>query len=158
MDTMQDTKRQAKAQALIAAGAVTLKPGTGTALVRGSNGEQYTVTKTSCSCADHLARGGDCKHRIASRILCGLYRDCAKQARETGRVTIPPSLMRAIGGYRDVEAPAASVPTCRHGERAGCPVCESEAWAREDREDCLKCGAALVNGRCPAQDAQRMVA
>lgn len=144
MAKTQDTTREARAQQLITEGRVTLRPGTGTALVRGSKGETYVVTREACSCLDFVSRGVDCKHRLAAKELCSLYRECAKQARETGRVTIPPALMRAIGGYRDVEAPPPPAPV-----PAGALV--------DDRgvAYCHNCGEDLINGYCPREAAER---
>lgn len=150
--------RDEKARLLVANGAVTLRPGTGTALVRGSNGEEYVVTKTSCSCPDFARRGLDCKHRIAAREICCLYRQCARQARETGRVTIPPQLGWALGMYRDVEAQPPAPACRRHGEPLPCTGCDWEKFERDLVTRCMTCGSRLVDGYCPREAAERKAA
>lgn len=149
-----------KAQALIDAGAVRLFPGLGYATVVGSKGDTYTITRQDgCNCPNGKSRDPrSCYHAEAARILCEEYRRLSAQARETGRVTIPPALMRALGGYRDVEAPSLRLPAelvAAIGSPEPPPV---PAGAERDGRGvirCLKCGSPLTpDGRCPEQDAR----
>lgn len=154
----QDTtlsKVDQRALDILLAGKVHYTIGQKFALVEGSRGEVYTVTRDHCECPAFRRYPGSCKHQRALQALCGLIRIARAEARETGRTRLPWVVGLALRPVVKEEAIAASVLTCRHGEPAGCPVCRSEAWAREDRETCLKCGSPLTpDGRCPAQDAR----
>ncbi len=92
----KNTSCETKAQELIQTGAVVLLVGTRTAQVRGSKGETYTVTHTTCTCKDFERRGVDCKHRIACRLLCEEYREL--KAKAAAGETIRPSrhLLQAL--------------------------------------------------------------
>ena len=96
MSKSQSITREAKATELIPSGAVTLFVGQGTAEVKGSKGVTYTVTKDQCGCPDFTRRGVDCKHRIASRLLCEEFK-ALKAAAQRGE-TIRPSrhLLQAL--------------------------------------------------------------
>lgn len=105
---MSTTKlsRTDKARQLLLDGKVHLLPGAGYALVDGSNGEQYRVTREACSCKDWEYRHesiGDCAHRIAVKQVCAAYREVQRQVRETGFAAMPEELDRAL---RPVPAPA----------------------------------------------------
>lgn len=176
MVTRNDTtdKRDAKAQALIDAGKVHLLIGERYALVDGSHGEVYQVNRDGCTCPDWTNRQpeGGCGHMRAVRRICGLYRACRTIAREAGRATIPPQLGRALGMYRDVEAPplrlpaelvaalgAPEPPPCpAHGEPLPCGVCDWERLERDMATRCMTCGEHLTaDGQCPRR-AERMAA
>ncbi len=130
MSKAQSTTREDRAAALIEQGAVRLHPGEGTATVKGRTGT-YTITKRDgCNCPDARNRGSNCYHALAARQLCQMYRECAKQARETGQVRLPVELMKALGGVgTDEPAP--------------------ESWSKP-LTYCKTCGSALVKGMCGA--------
>ena len=107
----QSTTREAKAQQLIDASAVTLYVGQGYATVRGSQGVTYTVTKDACGCKDFQRRGGDCKHRLAAKALCAEFRQLKAAAERGERVRPSSALLAAI---RWPERPKA---------KAGCREC-----------------------------------
>lgn len=86
--------REDRALTLIESGAVQLFPGRGYALVQGKS-DRYTVTRESCVCRD-FELGNECKHRLATQSVCKLYRDCATEARETGKTKIPADLYLAL--------------------------------------------------------------
>ena len=91
------TTREARAQALIDSGAVTLFVGEGRAEVRGSEGVVYVVTKTSCGCKDFTQRGVEwCKHRLAAKALCAEYRALKAKAAAGERVRPSSALLAAI--------------------------------------------------------------
>ncbi len=92
------TTREDRAIALIDAGAVTLNFD-GTATVKGSGKAQYLVTKQGCPCPDYTQRGeqvGLCKHLLAVKALCQVYRACREEARTTGRTRLPANLAKAL--------------------------------------------------------------
>ncbi len=89
------TSREAKAIALIDAGAVTLNLD-GSATVRGSGTVVYTVRSGVCTCPDFTRRGIDCKHVLACRALCQVYRQCKADALATGRTCLPAHLAKAL--------------------------------------------------------------
>lgn len=138
MAKTQDTtdRRDAKAQTLIDAGKVHLLVGERYALVDGSHGEQYRVNRDGCTCPDWTNRQpeGGCCHMRAARRICQLYKACRTIAIETGRVTIPPELYRAIVPFERREA-SAPAPAGALVDARGIPYCHS-------------CGADIVNGRC----------
>lgn len=151
-----------KAQALIDSGAVRLFPGRGYATVIGSTGNTYTITRQDgCNCPNSKSRDPrSCYHAEAARILCGLYHDCAKQARETGRVRIPPALYRALGGYRDVEAspPPAPIPAGALVDEPTCDTTGHEGVGGATR--CAECDVLLCREcwqyhRCGRSDYDR---
>ena len=107
------TTREARAQALIDAGAVTLYVGQGYAEVRGSKGVTYFVTRDQCGCPDFQRRAADCKHRIAAQRLCAEYRRLKAAAQRGERVRPSTALLQAI---RWPERPKATEPT-------GCKEC-----------------------------------
>ena len=91
------TTREARAQALIDSGAVTLFVGEGRAEVRGSEGVVYVVTKTSCGCKDFTQRGVElCKHRLAAKALCAEYRQLKAAVERGERVRPSSALLAAI--------------------------------------------------------------
>ena len=107
----QSTTREARAQALIDSGAVTLYVGEGRAEVRGSRGVTYVVTRDQCGCPDFQRRGTDCKHRLAAKALCAEYRELKVAAERGERVRPSTALLQAI---RWPEKPKAN---------AGCTEC-----------------------------------
>ena len=120
MVTSQSTTREARAQALIDAGAVTLYVGQGYAEVKGSNSVTYTVTKDACGCPDFVRRGVDCKHRIAAQQLCAEYRQLKAAAQRGERVRPSTALLQAI---RWPEKPKAKVGCKECGAPTDFDVC-----------------------------------
>ena len=57
MSKRDSTTREARAQALLNTGAVSLFVGQGYALVQGSGSNVYRVTKDGCTCPDAAQRG-----------------------------------------------------------------------------------------------------
>ena len=108
MATRQSTSRETKAQALIESGAVTLHLGRGYAHVAGSGGKVYQVSANGCTCPAFAKRGPGCKHELAVRELCRLFREHRSEARTTGRTRMPAVLARALAN-----ATPAPVTTCR---------------------------------------------
>ena len=96
MATTKLTPRQRKAQELLDNGAVSLFVGRGYANVKGSGDNIYRVTKDGCICPDRCKRGLPCKHEIAVRELCRMYREHRSEAQETGRTRMPAALARAL--------------------------------------------------------------
>ncbi len=111
MATKNTSSRESRAQELINTGAVVLLVGTRTAQVRGSKGETYTVTHTTCTCKDFERRGVDCKHRISARLLCEEYRACKAAAQRGERIRPSSALLQALrwpvkkAGCRECGAP-----------------------------------------------------
>lgn len=122
--------REDRAANLLATGAVTLNLD-GTATVKGSGKAIYTVTKESCSCPDFQRRNLDCKHRIATRSLCGLYRACRDQARETGRVRVPYLLSLALPkGGATTPATCSDCGTAISGGRTCVPCLDQQLFGK----------------------------
>ena len=105
------TTREQRAIDLIAASAVKLLIGTGTAEVRGSKGTVYVVTRDGCCCLDRTKRGVACYHEMAVRQLCAEYRELKARAASGERVRPSSALLAAI---RWPEKPEA---------KAGCKEC-----------------------------------
>ena len=96
LTSTKSTTREARAQALIDSGAVTLYVGQGYATVKGSGNVSYTVTKDACGCPDFQRRGINCKHRIAARWLCTEFRLLKELAQRGERVRPSTALLQAI--------------------------------------------------------------
>ena len=131
MTSQNPTTRESRAQALITAGAVSLFVGQGMAEVKGSKGVTYTVTKDQCGCPDFTRRGVDCKHRIASRLLCEEYRALKATAQRGERIRPSSALLQAIRWptlARDSE-------TLAHAKVSGCRDC----GAPTDFDQCSGC-------------------
>ncbi|MPZ24451.1 MAG: hypothetical protein GEU28_13165 [Dehalococcoidia bacterium] len=146
--------REDRAQALIAAGAVALLPGTGTAIVRGTGKAEYIVSKGQdaviCTCPDFTKRGTYCKHILAVQTLCTLYRECSRIARETGRVRLPYLLGLALRGRATLAA--TSAPTVEDFDTprdpANCSGCGKYIGATAGTLNplCLDCGNRWLFG------------
>ena len=96
MATQNRSTRETRAQALLDSGAVSLFVGKGFAYVRGSGDALYKVTSDGCTCPDFAKRGPGCKHEIAVRRLCAMYREHRSEARATGRTRMPAALAKAL--------------------------------------------------------------
>lgn len=93
------TARDRKALDLIERGAVSLLPGRKYAIGNGNGKATYRVNRDGCVCTDWQKRGeqvGPCKHMIAARALCGVYRVMQDRAKRTGRCRMPAALARAL--------------------------------------------------------------
>ena len=95
--------REQRATDLLTAGAVTLFVGRGYALVAGSKGNVYRVTKAGCECSDFRSRGMECKHLLAVKRLCAEYHALKARAEQGERVTPSAALLAAL---RWLERPA----------------------------------------------------
>jgi hypothetical protein len=153
------TTREAKALQLIAAGAVAITPGQKFATVKGSGHATCKVNKTDgCTCADLVNRAIECKHIIATRILCEMGRAARAEAKATGRCRIPADLARALAAGTAAKADRARrvseltdevfnpsdlspIPAGALVDAKGVPYCHS-------------CGTDLVDGRCPRHYAR----
>ncbi len=116
MATKSNTSREAKAQELINTGAVTLYLGRGYAEVKGSGSNVYRVTKDGCCCPDRTKRGQACKHELAVKALCEMFREHRAEAKASGKTRMPAALARALANATPATAPAA---------KAGCTVCSA---------------------------------
>ena len=96
MSKRDSTTREARAQALLNTGAVSLFVGQGYALVQGSGSNVYRVTKDGCTCPDRQKRGLPCKHEIAVKLLCGEYRAWKAKAGQGERIRPSSALLQAI--------------------------------------------------------------
>lgn len=96
-DTTSDP-RDLKAVRLIEEGKVHLTLGQKFAVVDGSNGEQYRVSRDGCGCKDweHRQPEGGCCHMRSVRWLCGAYRMMVHRAKRHGRTRLPSALGRAL--------------------------------------------------------------
>ncbi len=99
VDSTNLSARERKALDLISQGAVALIPGARYAIVKGTGQARYRVNKDGCECADWQKRGeqvGPCKHMLAARTLCAVYRMAEHSARRHGRTRLPAALARAL--------------------------------------------------------------
>ena len=107
----KNTSRESKAQALLESGAVQLFVGQGHALVTGSKGTTYRVTKAGCECPDAVKRQRDCYHTLAVKQLCAEYHRLKLAAELGERVKPSAALVAAIrwpekpSGCRDCGKP-----------------------------------------------------
>lgn len=101
-----DERREARADQLIAEGKVALLLGQPFALVTGSRGKVYRVSRESgCECADFRYRGVRCAHLIAAATICNVAHMARHLAKRHGRCRLPAALGRALAnGQRLVAA------------------------------------------------------
>jgi len=92
----KSTTREAKALDLIQSGAVSIFPGREYATVKGSGKATYQVNRDGCTCPDFTRRGGPCKHQLSVKAICTGIRLLREQAAQTGRVTLPANIGRAL--------------------------------------------------------------
>ena len=122
MATTKRTTREQRAQELLDNGAVSLFVGRGYANVKGSGDNIYRVTKDGCICPDRQKRGPGCKHELAVKALCEMYREHRSEARATGRTRMPAALAKALANATPVPAHPCrecSAPTI-HDVCSGC--------------------------------------
>ena len=127
------TKTDKRALDLLLAGKVHYTIGQQFAIVDGSRGEVYTVTRDHCDCQAFRRYPGPCKHQRALAAICGAIRLARAEVKATGRCRLPAILGLALRPAARVEAPA-SAPA-----HAGNPL-----------GYCDRCGKDLPGGsRCP---------
>ena len=96
MQRNHNNSREAKARVLLESNSVQLFIGQGYALVTGSRGTTYRITKAGCECPGAVSRQRDCYHTLAVKQLCAEYHRLKLAAEFGERVRPSTALIQAI--------------------------------------------------------------